>query len=733
MPARGAYIPLHVYTSPSLKSSRLFTSDLGAPTDEPPLRRLAARLPRPSLRSAASILAFGFVVLVVFRPRPELSRLQRALAEDGLDYTADFDQLFSRSREGWRPYEPVTSAVGKGHRFDSWADRLSDECAVELVSRGTICERWPARDLSNQVDLVWTYSNGTDPLLAVWRTETLANLTRDVDPAVLHVRMRKTSRHFREHDELRYSVRSAVSAFVPFAIAKMHIVTADLPSNILLHDLIEPRSKSADNDDPEVKTVDATRIGQVPTWLSADASSSSPPLSMIHHSEIFNDHSLLPTFNSLSIESRFPFFTTVGSEFILYLNDDTFLLGQDSLSSSDIGSPVLGPMFRLQTDLLVDGVSPDANVGNPDGEWASLRRANWLLDRKFGKRERAYLAHIPKALSMPVLREIGEIWKEELDETASSRFRGRKTEFQIPFLATHYTIESHRQALLFAFVIGRSDRNTDGLLDGEERSVLLEELGFRPSDDFAPVVVPIATRTNDDVLRTLLSDASLDAPKATTIDFASFDGYRSTSNLPRPDRTDDDFPTCAIELETCFGLDFAAAEGNRNISDVFRRVAFEHAECGDCMIARLVSTSGSWGLSSFLPVDDDVGASSTSTTRVESRLNLLDRPPSKDYALSTFAFQSSDMSSRRRQAVREILRYTYALGDSKSRFHGMQIPKVTDRFLNEISHPETDKDRNITFLTLNDDFSTDRLSDGTLPVLQAWFNATWPAKSPYEK
>lgn len=58
------------------------------------------------------------------------------------------------------------------------------------------------------------------------------------------------------------------------------------------------------------------------------------------------------------------------------MNDDVFLF--QKLSASDIGSPLTGPVFRIQNDLKVEGAA-GGSVGDREGEWPSLRYSNYLL------------------------------------------------------------------------------------------------------------------------------------------------------------------------------------------------------------------------------------------------------------------------------------------------------------------------------------------------------------------
>ena len=59
------------------------------------------------------------------------------------------------------------------------------------------------------------------------------------------------------------------------------------------------------------------------------------------------------------------------------MQDDCFLMC--NLSASDVASPFLGPVFRMQRDLTVTGMAPEHVEGDPDGEWPGLRLSNFLL------------------------------------------------------------------------------------------------------------------------------------------------------------------------------------------------------------------------------------------------------------------------------------------------------------------------------------------------------------------
>lgn len=49
----------------------------------------------------------------------------------------------------------------------------------------------------------------------------------------------------------------------------------------------------------------------------------------------------------------------------------------------------------------------------------SLLTSHYRTDRRFGKRNRGYLAHLPKTFSPPLLAEMQQLWSEELAEVRS--------------------------------------------------------------------------------------------------------------------------------------------------------------------------------------------------------------------------------------------------------------------------------------------------------------------------
>jgi len=128
------------------------------------------------------------------------------------------------------------------------------------------------------VDVVYTWVNGNDP---AWRTKKEKRLRE------LGYNVPETANHdsrFIQHDELKYSLRS-LYRFSPW-IRKVYIVT--------------------DN--------------QIPSWFDRK----NDWAIIVDHTDIFEDKSALPTFNSNAIETQLHRIPGL-SENYLYFNDDFFL------------------------------------------------------------------------------------------------------------------------------------------------------------------------------------------------------------------------------------------------------------------------------------------------------------------------------------------------------------------------------------------------------------------------
>ncbi|KAJ5378104.1 uncharacterized protein N7496_005513 [Penicillium cataractarum] len=145
------------------------------------------------------------------------------------------------------------------------------------------------------IDAVYTWVNGSDPIWKSDRDFWYQRWVQEYDAPALDLRNSQNNgsdkandafadNHFRDNDELRYSIRS-LETYAPW-IRHIYIVTN----------------------------------GQVPTWLNLD----NPRVTIVKHSEIFENSSHLPVFSSTSIESNLDRIAGLSDTFI-YFNDDIFL------------------------------------------------------------------------------------------------------------------------------------------------------------------------------------------------------------------------------------------------------------------------------------------------------------------------------------------------------------------------------------------------------------------------
>lgn len=308
-------------------------------------------------------------------------------------------------------------------------------------------------------------------------------------------------------------------------------------------------------------------------------------------------------------------------------------------------------------------------------------------------------------------------------KTSRSRFRGQNLEFSLPFLATHYAIERHREALLWSFFVARVDQNLDGILSPSERRSLLDDLGYSgdqsPSDDLAGSV---PFRSGLDGIAELYSQAGISLPGATTIYFDSRDGYAGFGAKRQAPGTE----LCRFEGRLCLGDGFLDSDRTISSTSLFTRNAFEHRDCGNCVIQLLLGRSGSKGLGKFLPrknMDDD--NSPSQLPPYESRILSV----GKDWNTIDFQLPPSTPSASvgirqaaiRREAVRLIQRYAYTLGESNStlitmRNRGTMLatfrqldpnfsPADSGRYPPPVARVKNPSLKNFpTFLALNDDF-----------------------------
>ena len=239
------------------------------------------------------------------------------------------------------------------------------------------------RECRFPIDVVYTWTDGSDPAWNDQREERLADLTGAARKKESSGRARLATR-----DDLRYSMRS-VHLFAPW-VRRIHLVTA----------------------------------GQAPDWLDL----SNPKISLVDHAQILPADAL-PTFNLHAIETglhRVPDLT----EHWIYVNDDVFL-GHVVRPERFFTAAGQFSVFPSQNSL---GLADEPNTAPWRHAEMNSRR---LLESAFGVITDT-MAHTPHPHRVSVLEEITQRFPEELAGTARSPFRADTDVSVLSSLAQNY-------------------------------------------------------------------------------------------------------------------------------------------------------------------------------------------------------------------------------------------------------------------------------------------------------
>jgi hypothetical protein len=243
------------------------------------------------------------------------------------------------------------------------------------------------------IDVVYTWVDGEDPR---WQAK------RDrYRPQGGNGNAAKASR-FVSHDELKYSLRS-LQMYGDF-VRHIYLVTDD----------------------------------QVPDWLDTSA----PGLTVVDHREIFSDPAALPVFNSHALSTQLHHIEGL-SEHYLYFNDDILL-----------GRPV-GPeqFFHANGIAQIPFSSAQFGLGEPhpleaapSSAGKNVRRLIWQTHKRNITQK---FMHVPHPQLKAVMRELEELFPEELDRTGRSRFRA------VTDISTGASLHHHQALLTGRAVPGR--------------------------------------------------------------------------------------------------------------------------------------------------------------------------------------------------------------------------------------------------------------------------------------
>ncbi|KAI0903120.1 hypothetical protein F4823DRAFT_619827 [Ustulina deusta] len=435
-----------------------------------------------------------------------------------------------------------------------------------------------------KLDFVYNWVNGSDE--AFRRSLRAYELQSPLNDAQGIWISRHSMNRYRDWDELRYSLRS-LNAHARKFINKIQLLVNSVGDNAVASDGVD-------------------MLPQRPVWLR-DNDETNGIVQVLDQESFFGEKEkgCLPTFNSLSIESQI-YMTPSTTDQMVALSDDMFL-GRDH-AASDFYSPLFGHVMAFKPDhynakSLGRGSMPSF------GEKPFAYYTSYLLNHRFGERNRQVQAHFTHSVSRAVLREAMASFPRPSMNGACQRFRGEDRYQIYPWFAGfHYSIERFREALIWSFVALRSDADSDDYLDYRERSLLLAaiELGrqeFAKRDSAAPAAAaPILLRDRMYLkVAQVLRQAGLQPPNVNVnVLWTAVDGPETIRKVKC-----DNF-----SVDKCLGDSFASPlsdETSRNpdfaVSNVFARLSHAHPSCGDCLL-KFALAAVPRGLEPLLPSAD---------------------------------------------------------------------------------------------------------------------------------
>jgi hypothetical protein len=220
------------------------------------------------------------------------------------------------------------------------------------------------------IDIVYTWVDGADSDWQKLRNQNYAEwYTTAINPDA------NSNNRFRNHDELKYSLRSIV-AYANW-VNHIYIVTA----------------------------------GQCPAWLKEH-----PMITIIDHKDIFKEASDLPTFNSHAIESNLHRIPNLSEKYI-YLNDDVLFASrvdeEDFFTSKG----------KIRIHFSKHRVRPGPVVPHEPAYDSAWKNTDALLDSTFVSEERYKLAHAPFPFTKSLVRDVEDQFPAVFQQLSSHKFR----------------------------------------------------------------------------------------------------------------------------------------------------------------------------------------------------------------------------------------------------------------------------------------------------------------------
>ncbi|WP_062076866.1 stealth family protein [Demequina globuliformis] len=261
---------------------------------------------------------------------------------------------------------------------DTWAEYSGD---------ATFTPAWPPLidAVTDPIDVVYTWVDGNDPAWLARKAERTGDTEREEYNDAADVPSR-----YADRDELRYSLRS-LEMYAPW-VRHIYIVTDR----------------------------------QRPAWLVEGH----PRVTVVDHSEIFSDPSVLPVFNSHAIESQLHHIPGLSDRY-LYINDD-IMFGRPVAAQTFFGPGGLTKFFRSKA--VLDVAEPSAR----DLPVLSAAKNNRALVRDaFGVTITQKFKHTPHPQRKDVLADLEATHADLFAQTQASVLRHPK-DISITSALHHY-------------------------------------------------------------------------------------------------------------------------------------------------------------------------------------------------------------------------------------------------------------------------------------------------------
>lgn len=282
-----------------------------------------------------------------------------------------------------------------------------------------------------QFDLVYTYVEASAEFISYSRQFEANNTATKAS---------NTMNRIRSWDELRYSLRATVkhasSWLGDVQMIVKHYIGDDRLARLL-----------------------------TPHWLKSES------LRVINESSLMTHPQCLPSFNSLTIEASLSNLRGPNAHFIS-LSDD-MLFGQQT-TASDFYSPLFGMVMHQYEGgwWALDVEHCPSLPPISDGEQTTAYYTSYLLNKRFGRRIRHLHSHLPKIINREILQEAMSTFPGPALRSLLSRYRGDTLQVYTWYLHMWYTIEMHREALLWSTVLS-ADIDENGQVSASERIALL--------------------------------------------------------------------------------------------------------------------------------------------------------------------------------------------------------------------------------------------------------------------